>query len=225
MYTVTFYSYKGGVGRTLALMNTAFRLSKKAKKVFVLDFDLEAPGVDVFSPAINFAPGLLEFVNEYSRTGRVPELTAFVSEMGWDTRGRVFYMSAGKRSGEYQRMLAQLSWKEFYSKERGFLFVENLKSAISAIFSPDYLLVDSRTGMTDISGICTLQLPDLVVLLFGLNEQNLLGTSHIYKSIVHNSLSRQIKTLLVASPVPDVPKYLGIRTQRLERAKDLFDAE
>jgi len=51
MYTVTFYSYTGGVGRTLALMNTAFRLSKKGKTVFVLDFDLEAPGVDVFSSA------------------------------------------------------------------------------------------------------------------------------------------------------------------------------
>ena len=37
-------------------------------------------------------------------------------------------------------------------------FVENLKGAIQVNFNPDYVLVDSRTGLTDISGICTLQL-------------------------------------------------------------------
>src|SRR6185437_4083395 len=59
---------------------------------------------------------------------------------------------------------------------------------------------------------------------FGLNEQNLLGTSHIYKSVIRNPLNRQIKTLFVASPVPDVPEYIGIRKQRLERAKELLGA-
>ncbi|MBK7057003.1 MAG: AAA family ATPase [Leptospiraceae bacterium] len=43
MKTVTFYSYKGGVGRTLALANIAMRLSEFGKKVCILDFDLEAP--------------------------------------------------------------------------------------------------------------------------------------------------------------------------------------
>jgi hypothetical protein len=45
---------------------------------------------------------------------------------------------------------------------------------------------DSRTGFTDISDICTLQLPDLVVLLFGSNEQNLIGTAQIYPTIMRS---------------------------------------
>jgi hypothetical protein len=43
-----FFSFKGGVGRTSALMNTARFLSKKKKRVLVIDLDLAAPGVDIF---------------------------------------------------------------------------------------------------------------------------------------------------------------------------------
>ena len=43
-----FYSYKGGVGRTTTAVNTAYQLSKKGKKVCILDLDIEAPGVTLF---------------------------------------------------------------------------------------------------------------------------------------------------------------------------------
>src|SRR3990172_10784009 len=42
---ITFYSYKGGVGRSLALANVATLLAQHGKKVLVIDFDLEAPGL------------------------------------------------------------------------------------------------------------------------------------------------------------------------------------
>ena len=47
MKTITFYSYKGGVGRTLALSNIANKLSEFGKKVCIIDFDLEAPGLHI----------------------------------------------------------------------------------------------------------------------------------------------------------------------------------
>jgi cellulose biosynthesis protein BcsQ len=43
MYTITFYSFKGGVGRTMALVNVAAELAKMGRKVLVVDFDLDAP--------------------------------------------------------------------------------------------------------------------------------------------------------------------------------------
>jgi MinD-like ATPase involved in chromosome partitioning or flagellar assembly len=43
----TFYSYKGGVGRTMALANVAALLSRSSR-VLVIDWDLEAPGVRGF---------------------------------------------------------------------------------------------------------------------------------------------------------------------------------
>jgi len=43
-----FFSYKGGVGRTSALMNVAIYLAKRKKRVLIMDLDLHAPGVDIF---------------------------------------------------------------------------------------------------------------------------------------------------------------------------------
>src|ERR1700726_3620327 len=45
---VTFYSYKGGVGRTMALANTANALARRGARVLMVDFDLEAPGMSHF---------------------------------------------------------------------------------------------------------------------------------------------------------------------------------
>ena len=45
MKVITFYSFKGGVGRTLLLANTALFLARANKRVVMLDLDFEAPGL------------------------------------------------------------------------------------------------------------------------------------------------------------------------------------
>ena len=42
----TFYSWKGGVGRTFALANVAVQLARVGRNVLMIDWDLEAPGLD-----------------------------------------------------------------------------------------------------------------------------------------------------------------------------------
>lgn len=222
MFVVTFYSYKGGVGRTSALMNSAYRLADMGKRVFVLDFDLEAPGIDSFDFSQSGAtrPGLVEYIARFMESSEVAPLDEFVFDISQKKgQGCVLMMPAGRKDENYQASLSRLDWKFLYKQKSGFLFVENLKAAIREKFAPDYVLIDSRTGLTDISGICTLQLPDLVVLLFSLNNQNVRGTTQIYNSIRFNKLNRPIKTLLVASPIPDVPESIEIRRDRFENAR------
>lgn len=47
-YVFTFYSYKGGVGRSLAAMNVAYTLAGRGRHVLAVDMDLEAPGLSGF---------------------------------------------------------------------------------------------------------------------------------------------------------------------------------
>jgi tetratricopeptide (TPR) repeat protein len=222
MFVVTFYSYKGGVGRTSALVKVAYRLARRGKRVFVLDFDLEAPGIDSYSisSASPDSPGLVEYISSFANTGKVPDLKDFVLQSNLSqTVGKLFVMRGGRKDEHYKTALGQLDWKVLYQKRRGFLLIENLRAAIQETFKPDYLFVDARTGLTDVSGICTLQLPQLVVLLFGLNEQSLAGISGVLRSIRGNRLNKEIKTLLVASPVPDSTEWVGARSARFESAR------
>ena len=51
---ITFYSYKGGTGRSMALANAACWLVKKylarSQRVLMMDWDIEAPGLHHFFP-------------------------------------------------------------------------------------------------------------------------------------------------------------------------------
>jgi len=45
---VTFYSFKGGVGRSMALANVGFLAAMNGLRVLVMDWDLEAPGLGYY---------------------------------------------------------------------------------------------------------------------------------------------------------------------------------
>jgi hypothetical protein len=45
------------------------------------------------------------------------------------------------------------------------------------------VLIDSRTGLTDTGGVCTIQLPDVVVVMFTTNYQSLLGARDVMQHV------------------------------------------
>ena len=83
MYTTTFYSFKGGVGRTMALANVAVELANRGRKVIAADFDLEAPGLDSFDllRPKNPSRGIVDFVLHYRDTGEAPDVADFLYEV------------------------------------------------------------------------------------------------------------------------------------------------
>jgi MinD-like ATPase involved in chromosome partitioning or flagellar assembly len=211
MQVSTFYSFKGGVGRTLALVNVATELAKSGRRVLIVDFDLEAPGIDTFNelkPKANQL-GIVDFVTRYIQTGTPPAFEEYVYEApisnSTKVSGKLWVMPSGKRGPEYGAKLAKINWQTLYDKQEGFLLFEDLKSQWQEYLNPDYVLIDSRTGFTEVGGICTRQLPDLVVMLFIPNEQNLLGLLPVVAAIREQNktpAAKEIAIEFVASNVP-----------------------
>jgi MinD-like ATPase involved in chromosome partitioning or flagellar assembly len=208
---VAFYSYKGGVGRTLALANCARVLAAEGKRVLLMDFDLEAPGLqhfEVFCPKKpdGALPGFSEYLECCINHGPPESLSNYIHESrGQQTdKGKAWLMPAGRHEAPtYLSFLNGKSWSDFYSLQEGYKILENLRGQIIAEYSPDYVLMDARTGLSEIGGIATHQLADIVVLVFNLNDQNLSGAVRVFKSI--QAVAMKPKVILTVSPVPVVP--------------------
>jgi MinD-like ATPase involved in chromosome partitioning or flagellar assembly len=226
MYTVTFYSFKGGVGRTMSLVNVATQLALAGKKVLIVDFDLEAPGIPTFALTApkKESPGLVEYIEKYKSTCEAPNAVEYIySAHEFDSGGEILVMPAGIHNFNYSSRLNSIDWQKLYSEEDGYLFFEDLKRQWQKSIVPDYVLIDSRTGHSDVEGICTRQLPDAVCLLFSPNDQNLQGLKRVVANIRSQNEARNTARLdpiflhFVVSNVPDLDDEDGIIDSTLER--------
>jgi MinD-like ATPase involved in chromosome partitioning or flagellar assembly len=239
MYVTTFYSYKGGVGRTLALANVATHLVRRGRRVLLIDFDLEAPGLDTFAlfRPDKPTPGIVEYVSHYLAFHETADVSDYTYEVTLPNReldqtahernglispelnredlstdepkdaGRLWVMPAGRRDQSYSKLLQDIDWGVLYAEHSGYLMFEDLKEQWRDTFNPDYVLIDSRTGHTDVGGICTRHLPDAVALLFFPNEQNLRGLEGVVTDIRDESKpprNKQISLHFIMSNVPDL---------------------
>jgi len=203
MYVVTFYSFKGGVGRTMGLVNVAVELTLRGKKVLVVDFDLEAPGIQTYEPFTDSAsrPGVVDYVIDYVRDGRAPDFRDYVTESRIDDK-LIWLMPAGRQDVDYAHKLNSIDWLALYRDKSGYLMFEDLKQQWKLSFEFDYVFIDSRTGHTDVGGICTRQLPNSNVLMFFPNEQNISGLKDVVRSI--RAEGSEIHTHFCPSNVPDL---------------------
>lgn len=191
----TFYSYKGGVGRSMAMANVADLLARGGLRVLMIDFDLEAPGLEQFFQVnyerIRRQTGLLDLLLAYKRSmstaagadAAFRDLSHFICpiyEKPLPGGGRLDLLPAGQRQdreqlARYALNLRSFDWQDFYFNWEGELFFEWLRRELT----PEryqVVLVDSRTGVTEMGGICGYQLADVIVMMCAANHQNVQGT-------------------------------------------------
>jgi MinD-like ATPase involved in chromosome partitioning or flagellar assembly len=234
---VTFYSFKGGTGRTMALANAAWILAANGRRVLIADWDLESPGLHRFfqpfmEAQVNDRPGIIDFIRRYawatveaeiapdalhtgseeleaSREAARNAITALIDEhigrvkdyaipLNWQfpEPGALHFLSPGRQAnGDYEATLSALDWDNFYDNLHGGLFFDALRALMKREY--DYVLIDSRTGLSDIADICTVHLPDILVDCFTLSTQGIEGAAMVAETIqAHNE--RDITIL----PVP-----------------------
>ena len=195
----------------MALVNVAVELVRMGRRVLAVDFDLEAPGLDTFDlpEASGSALGMIDFVCDYLQTGQAPDASKYLTRstgMGIE-EGGLWIMPAGAQQHSYANKFAGINWGELYDRYDGYLLFEDLKLQWKEHINPDYVLIDSRTGHTDIGGICTRQMPNSVVILFFPNTQNLRGLTKVVRDIraeENAPRNKQIDLHFVMSNVPDL---------------------
>ncbi|HEY6248366.1 MAG TPA: AAA family ATPase, partial [Candidatus Angelobacter sp.] len=73
-HVITFYSYKGGTGRSMAVANVACVLASRGARVLAIDWDLEAPGLHrFFAPPADDRrdPGLIDLLYLLREAARI----------------------------------------------------------------------------------------------------------------------------------------------------------
>ncbi len=202
MKFITFYSYKGGVGRTMCLANIAVMLAKWGHKVLMVDWDWEAPGLERYFVSENFngktqdthvgldlqivkeKPGLIDLLTERKKESWKEAIITIAIP---DAREPLHLISAGRRDDDYFKRVREFNVDTFYAKKKGGQYIEDLRTAWRDEY--DFVLIDSRTGVTEVNGIATIQMPNLVVLLFTSNNQSFEGIL----DIAHRSNAAQQK--------------------------------
>ncbi len=182
---ITFYSYKGGVGRTMALANIGAALSIWGKKTLLIDWDLEAPGLENYFktllPEFNTVlkkEGLIDIL--YKKTTD-PSFSAksiiwknYLTQIKTENNSNLFLLTSGRKDENYVTKVQNLNFFDLYNKYEGGDFLEEIRSHWKKEF--DIILIDSRTGLTDSSGVCSIHMPDVLMILFTATEQGLKGT-------------------------------------------------
>ena len=205
---VCFYSFKGGVGRTTAVAMSAIELARQGRKIVIIDFDLEAPGIASLFPAESMSQyGLLDFLlesNVYDREIKIDEYIYSVGDycqvdkMG----GEIYVMPAYGRVTKDNTELYRKSIMRFDldtpTYEESVTPVDKLLAMLDKFLDPSFIFIDTRSGIHQIGGMTLTRYTDLALLFFYGSPQNTEGM----KMTIPILQKSRIPFVLINSKVP-----------------------
>ena len=194
---IAFYSFKGGVGRTLNLAAHYFALLDRAKEldqsitVLVIDADLEAPGLTYWNraekqqPAVSFID-FLE-VYHYSPIEREQTLSLFAREVKKSSKNEgkstVYFLPACL--DDEQLLDTPILPEDLVRSPNGAWECGNAIHRLGKAVGADYVLIDLRAGLSEISSPIIFDPRIQRFLVTTITEQSVTGTS-----LVLNQLGR-----------------------------------
>jgi hypothetical protein len=230
---ITFSSYRGGTGQTMSLANIAWILASNGYRILAIDWNLEAPGlhryfypflVDKFLTA---SDGLIDFFINFTVEAMTPVLHNEEPSKEWYSKsadikryavslewtfpddGEIDFVPAGRQGPFYSMHLSSFNWLNFYERFGGAAFIEAAKEKMRDEY--DYILIDSQSGLSEVSETCAVKMPDTLIVCYTLHGGSIDGSAAIAHSVYE-----QRKSTIDILPVP--MRIENAETMLLERA-------
>lgn len=206
---VTFYSFKGGMGRTTALAATALLLAQHGRHVLAIDTDIEAPGLAaLFFHEDQLQCGTVDFYLESSAAGRgTIDMTPYLKlvddpKLTEEMAGSIYIIPAGKVDSHYVQKLGRIDYQDIIENGMRDHLSWLIESAANFIqdngYPLDYILLDARAGFHDMGGVVTAQLPHGAVLFGKNNVQSWNGLKQVIQTLA-NTQREPLPVAIVAS--------------------------
>ena len=231
----------------MTVVNLACWLSRRSagtSRVLLIDWDLEAPGLQRFFPESEAREGAERdgLINYFDaiRTGLEGDPAMYdriASDTGPDVLRAAFpldrylmrdvapgvdLLRAGRLDADYARLVSAFNWIQFHEKYR------QVFRAMREMIASDYryCLVDSRTGFNDVSGVCTMLMAEKLVLVFTPNRQSLSGVLDLAARAVSYRRSSDDFRPLAIFPLPSRIENaeLDLKQQWRKRYQEEFEA-
>lgn len=228
---VAFFGLKGGVGRSTALTMLAYQLAQAGKRVLLIDFDLESPGLSsLLLPPERLADfGVVDwFIEDVVGQGDlVLGRMIAASPLSEHTQGEIRIAAAmGQQEGFY---LAKLS-RAYADLSRGGTIerfaqrAQRLVTALELQERPDVVLIDSRAGLNDLAAISIVSLSTLALLFATDTAQSWEGYRLLFSHWqAHPEILRSVRERLVLIEALFPESDQAARVQRFrEHAYGLF---
>jgi cellulose biosynthesis protein BcsQ len=201
-HTVTFYSFKGGIGRTTALIHVAWLLALRGHKVVAVDLDANAAGLGSLLHLTAVPEGdILDYFCERPKIPEDIEPTFPITKIFGEVRvpnasGRLFVVPINPNSLNYVTKLEVLGTPAIHAwrskKLWSFFFQE-----ITELLQPDIILIDSSAGFDEWAAFSLLRAADQAIMFLYPDEQNKRGIE-----LLLEALGDTLPLQLVFSPVP-----------------------
>jgi MinD-like ATPase involved in chromosome partitioning or flagellar assembly len=227
---ISFFSFKGGVGRTSTLVATALTLARNGHRVAIVDLDLEAPGLaTIFSPDNSENSGVIDYLLEKKIQGndwklRTNLLSISDRALLGDDGESIQLLPAGTIDNNYLEKLARLDFQNLVNSELQSTMVDMLSELESAVRPLDFILMDARAGFHDIGGLAISNLCHAAVIFGTQSRQSWAGLTHVIRHLASPGIDDRLPLILAHSMAPSIGT--SGREQELtefrERAYDVF---
>lgn len=177
---ISFYSYKGGVGRTIALIQTAYNLAKAGKRVMMLDLDIEAPSLHkIFEEEVQHEKfgvkyGIVDYLYhkcvQNDSSVRIDDIYCKIAVE--DVSGGVFLIPALKQMDKHYIYNVGMIQTEKIQEQR---ILADLLEKIRIKLDINIILIDCRAGFNKWGSLSLFAISDHVIFVAYPNKENVEG--------------------------------------------------